>query len=44
MLGGAIVAIESDKRLASDGSTRTETQFFEMLDPKTGDVIEYVAP
>jgi len=44
VFGGAIVAIESDKRLASDGSKRAETQFFEMLDPKTGDVIEYALP
>lgn len=44
VFGGAIVAIESDKRLASDGSERAETQFFEMLDPKTGDVIEYALP
>jgi len=44
VFGGAIVAIESDKRLASDGATRAETQFFEMLDPATGDVIEYALP
>lgn len=42
--GGAIVAIESDKRLASDGSKRAETQFFEMLDPASGDVVEYALP
>ncbi|EPZ4631282.1 AAA family ATPase [Aeromonas salmonicida] len=42
--GGAIVAIESDKRLASDGAKRAETQFFEMLDPVSGDVIEYALP
>lgn len=44
IFGGAIVAIESDKRLASDGTTRSETQFFEMLDPTSGDVIEYALP
>ena len=33
VFGGAIVAIESDKRLASDGAKLAETQFFEMLDP-----------
>lgn len=44
VFGGAIVAIESDKRLASDGSKRAETQFFEMLDPSSGDVIEYALP
>lgn len=44
VFGGAIVAIESDKRLASDGAKRAETQFFEILDPATGDVIEYALP
>lgn len=44
VFGGAIVAIESDKRLASDGAKRAETQFFEMLDPVSGDVIEYALP
>lgn len=44
VFGGAIVAIESDKRLAPDGSKRAETQFFEMLDPATGDVAEYALP
>lgn len=44
VFGGAIVAIEADKRLAFDGSVRTETQFFEMLDPDTGDMIEYALP
>lgn len=44
VFGGAIVAIEPDKRLASDGSKRAETQFFEILDPDSGDVIEYALP
>lgn len=44
VFGGAIVAIESDKRLAADGSKRAETQFFELLDPATGNVIEYALP
>lgn len=44
VFGGAIVAIESDKRLAADGAKRPETQFFEMLDPASGDVIEYALP
>ncbi|MBA5705966.1 ATPase [Pseudomonas fulva] len=42
--GGAIVAMESDKRLAPDGARRAETQFFEMLDPLSGDVVEYALP
>jgi 5-methylcytosine-specific restriction protein B len=44
VFGGAIVAMESDKRLASGGAKRAETQFFEMLDPISGDVIEYALP
>lgn len=44
VFGGAIVAIESDKRLAPNGAKRVETQYFEMLDPATGDVIEYALP
>jgi len=44
VFGGAIVAIESDKRLAPDGGKRAETQFFEILDPTSGDVIEYALP
>ena len=44
VFGGAIVAIEPDKRLASDGAKRAETQFFEMLDPSSGNVIEYALP
>ena len=44
VFGGAIVAIESDKRLAPGGAKRAETQFFELLDPKTGEVIEYALP
>lgn len=44
VFGGAIVAIEPDKRLADDGAKRTETQFFEILDPVSGEVIEYALP
>lgn len=44
VFGGAIVAIEPDKRLAVDGAKCAETQFFEMLDPVSGDVIEYALP
>jgi 5-methylcytosine-specific restriction enzyme B len=44
VFGGAIVAIESDKRLAPNGAKRAETQYFEMLDPATGDVLEYALP
>jgi 5-methylcytosine-specific restriction protein B len=44
VFGGAIVAIESDKRLASDGTRRQETQYFELLDPVTGTLVEYALP
>lgn len=44
VFGGAIVAIEPDKRLAPDGSKRAETQYFEMLNPKDGAIIEYALP
>lgn len=44
IFGGAIVAIEPDKRLAPDGAKRVETQFFEMLEPTTGEVVEYALP
>lgn len=44
VFGGAIVAIEPDKRLAEDGTKRAETQFFELFDPATGNVIEYALP
>lgn len=44
VFGGAIVAMESDKRLDPGGVSRVETQFFELLDPKTGDIIEYALP
>jgi 5-methylcytosine-specific restriction protein B len=44
VFGGAIVAIEPDKRLAADGTKRAETQYFEMLSPKDGTTIEYALP
>jgi len=44
IFGGAIVAVECDKRLAEDGARRAETQWFELLDPVTGEVIEYALP
>ena len=44
VFGGAIVAIETDKRLAPDGSRRPESHFFELLDPTTGMVVEYALP
>lgn len=44
VFGGSIVAIEPDKRLAPDGSKRDETQYFELLDPATGEIAEYALP
>jgi 5-methylcytosine-specific restriction protein B len=44
VFGGAIVAMEGEKRLAPDGSRRTETQSFDLLDPKTGETVEYAFP
>lgn len=44
VFGGAIGAMEADKRLAPDGSKRAETQFFELMDPATGEIIEYALP
>jgi 5-methylcytosine-specific restriction protein B len=44
VFGGAIVAIEADKRLAPDGRPTPATQFFDLIDPKTGDLTEYAFP
>lgn len=44
VFGGSIVAFESNKRLAPDGSTQMETQKFEVMVPNTGDVVEYALP
>ncbi|OME28902.1 ATPase [Paenibacillus odorifer] len=44
VFGGSIVAIEAEKRLADDNSVRTQTQSFEIIDPVSGDIIEYALP
>ncbi|MGU3420822.1 AAA family ATPase [Methylobacterium sp. D54C] len=44
VFGGAIVAMEGEKRLAPDGSRRPETQSFELLDPASGNYREYAFP
>lgn len=44
VFGGSLVAIESDKRLASDGSKLVGTQYFELLDPLSGEFVEYALP
>jgi len=42
--GGSIVAIEADKRLGVDGSATHKTQTFEIVDPSSGEMIEYALP
>lgn len=44
VFGGAIVAIEPEKRLGPDGSPQEATQYFELLDPATGAMVEYAFP
>lgn len=44
VFGGSIVAIEGEKRLAEDGTRRPETQFFDLLDPATGELVEHAFP
>jgi len=44
VFGPSIVAIESDKRLAADGSMKSETLSFEILSPTTGETVEYALP
>ena len=44
VFGGAIVAMEGDKRLGPGGERQSSTQYFDLLDPKTGDLIEYAFP
>lgn len=44
VFGGAIVAIEADKRLAPDGKPTPATQFFDLINPADGDLIEYAFP
>lgn len=44
VFGGAIVAIEGEKRLNEDGTQHRDTQVFDLLDPVTGDLVEYAFP
>ena len=44
VFGGSLVAIEPEKRLAPNGQPQRSTQFFELIDPTTGDMIEYAFP
>ena len=44
VFGGAIVAMEAEKRLGSDGKATSATQFFDVLNPEDGELIEYAFP
>lgn len=44
VFGGSIAAIESEKRLKSDNLQGINTQFFELLNPEDGTIIEYALP
>ena len=44
VFGGSIVAIEADKRLADDGKPTNQTQYFEILNPSDGEMIECAFP
>ena len=44
VFGGAIVAMEGDKRLGTEGQTTQTTQRFDLLSPKTGERVEYALP
>lgn len=41
VFGGSIVAIESDKRLSADNTVLPTTQFFEIISPSDGNMMEY---
>lgn len=44
VFGGAIVAMEGEKRLQNDGTKHRGTQVFDLLDPSTGSMVEYAFP
>ncbi len=44
VFGGAVVAMEGDKRLGPDGERMPWTQYFDLLDPEQGDLVEYAFP
>jgi len=44
VFGGAIVAIESDKRLDTNGKPTAQTQFFDILDPAGKGMTSYALP
>ena len=44
VFGGSIVAMEGDKRLGPGGERMPSTQYFDLLDPSTGEIVEYGFP
>ncbi|MGP4107930.1 AAA family ATPase [Virgibacillus sp. L01] len=44
VFGGSIAGIEPEKRLKEENTSTINTQYFELLDPETGDIIEYALP
>lgn len=44
VFGGSIVAMEGDKRLGPGGERTPSTQYFDLLDPNSGNYIEYAFP
>lgn len=44
VFGGAIVAMEGEKRLGQDGRPTATTQFFDLVNPADGELIEYAFP
>lgn len=44
VFGGAIVAIEGDKRLDNSGRATSQTQFFDLLDPSGKGITSYALP
>ncbi|MCM2561747.1 AAA family ATPase [Lutimaribacter sp. EGI FJ00015] len=44
VFGGAIVAMEAEKRLGADGKPTKNTQYFDLLNPADGELVEYAFP
>ena len=44
VFGGAIVAIEADKRIGPDGKPTPATQYFDLTNPDDGELIKYAFP
>ena len=44
VFGGSIVAMEGNKRLGPNGVPLDSTQYFDLIHPETGDIVEYAFP